>query len=129
MRPIIDGVERRAVAELRQAVPEMEDRYEDLVDIYEDDIGADVVFGALADLVNDIVLGGEGDDALLARCLDLVESLAEESDPDADEIVGFHFLDMLAPGTLDQVTPSLGEHTRGVLARLEDGELGDPEDG
>ena len=127
MRPIIDGVERRAVAELRQAVPEMEDRYEDLVDIYEDDIGADVVFGALADLVNDIVLGGEGDDALLARCLDLVESLAEEGDPDADEIVGYHFLDVLAPGTLDQLTPSLGEHTRGVLARLEDGGLDEAE--
>jgi hypothetical protein len=97
--------------------------------IYEDDIDADVVFGALADLVHDVVLGGEGDDALLARCLDLVESLAEEGDPDADEIVAFHFLDVLAPGTLDQVTPSLGEHTRGVLARLEDGELGDPEAG
>jgi hypothetical protein len=127
MRPTIDGVEQRAVAELRQAIPEMEDRYEDLVDIFEDDIGADVVFGALADLVNDIVLGGAGDEALLARCLDLVESLAEQGDPDLDEIVGFHFLDVLSPGTLDEVTSSLGEHTRGVLARLESGELGDPE--
>jgi hypothetical protein len=127
MRPTIDGVEQRAVAELRQAIPEMEDRYEDLVDIFEDDIGADVVFGALADLVNDIVLGGAGDEALLARCLDLVESLAEQGDPDLDEIVGFHFLDVLSPGTLDEVTSSLGEHTREVLARLESGELGDPE--
>jgi len=127
MRPTIDDVEQQAVAELRQAVPEMEDRYLELVDIYEDDLGADVVFGELADLVNDIVLGREDDEALLGRCLDVVESLAERGDPDADEIVGFYFLDMLSPGTLARITSSLGEHTLDVLDRLESGELGDAE--
>jgi hypothetical protein len=129
MRPTIDDVEQRAVAELRQAVPELEDRYLELVDIYEDDLGADVVFGELADLVNDIVLGRDGDEALLGRCLDVVESLAETGDPDADEIVGFYFLDQLSPGTLAGVTSSLGEHTVDVLDRLETGDLGEPERG
>jgi hypothetical protein len=127
MRPTIEGVDQRAVAELRQAVPELEDRYDELVDIYEDDLGADVVFGELADLVNDVVLGKRGDEALLDRCLDVVESLAETGDPDADEIVGFYFLDQLSPGTLTRVTSRLGEHTLDVLDRLESGDLGDPE--
>lgn len=127
MRPTIEGVEQRAVAELRQAVPELEDRYDELVDIYEDDLGADVVFGELADLVNYVVLGKEGDEALLERCLDVVESLAETGDRDADEIIGFYFLDQLSPGTLTRVTSRLGEHTLDVLDRLESGDLGDPE--
>jgi hypothetical protein len=127
MRPTVDDVEQRAVAELRQAVPELDDRYLELVDIHEDDLGADVVFGELADLVDDIVLGRDGDEALLARCLDVVESLAETGDPDADEIVGFYFLDQLSPGTLTRVTSSLGEHSLDVLDRLESGHLGDPE--
>jgi hypothetical protein len=127
MRPTVDDVEQRAVAELRQGVPELEDRYLELVDIHEDDLGADVVFGELADLVNDIVLGRDGDEALLGRCLDVVESLAETGDPDADEIVGFYFLDQLSPGTLTRVTSSLGEHSLDVLDRLESGHLGDPE--
>jgi hypothetical protein len=127
MRPTVDDVEQRAVAELRQAVPELDDRYLELVDIHEDDLGADVVFGELADLVDDIVLGRDGDEALLGRCLDVVESLAETGDPDADEIVGFYFLDQLSPGTLTRVTSSLGEHSLDVLDRLESGHLGDPE--
>jgi hypothetical protein len=127
MRPTIEGVEQRAVAELRQAVPELEDRYDELVDIYEDDLGADVVFGELADLVSDVVVGKEGGEALLDRCLDVVESLAETGDPDADEIVGFYFLDQLSPGALNRVTSRLGEHTLDVLDRLESGDLGDPE--
>ncbi len=127
MPPTIEGVEEQAVAELRQAVPELEDRYDALVDVYEDDIGADVVFGELADLVNDVVLGKEGDEALLDRCLDVLESLAERADRDADDIVGFYFLDQLSPGTLTRVTSRLGEHTLDVLDRLETGELGDPE--
>jgi hypothetical protein len=127
MRATITSVEQRALADLREAVPEMENRYQDLVDIYEDDIGADVVFGALADLVNDFVLGGEGDMALLGRCLDFIESLAELVDPDADEIVGFYFLDMLSPGALARITPHLRESTNEVLDRLESGVLGDPE--
>lgn len=126
MRPVTDDIEHRAIAAMRQAVPEMEDRYLDLVDIYEDDVGADVVFGALADLVNDIVLGHEHDERVLTRCLDVVESLAELGDPDADEIVGFFFLDLLSPGTLAGVTSSLGEHTLGVLDRLESGALEEP---
>src|SRR5437667_103483 len=124
MRPTIDDVEQRAVAELRHAVPELEDRYLELVDIYEDDLGADVVFGELADLVNDIVQGRGGDEGLLGRCLDVVESLAETGDPDSDEIVAFYFLDQLSPGTLARVTSLLGEHTLDVLDRLESGELG-----
>src|SRR5947208_163776 len=51
MRPTVEGVEKRAVEELRQAVPELEDRYDELVDIYEEHLGADVVFGELADVV------------------------------------------------------------------------------
>jgi hypothetical protein len=127
MRPTIEGVEQRAVAELRQAVPELEDRYGELVGIYEDDLGADVVFGELADLVNDVVLGKEGDEALLERCLEVVESLSETGDRDADEIVGFYFLDQLSPGALSRVTSQLGEHTLDVLDRMESGDLGDPE--
>jgi hypothetical protein len=127
MRPTIEGVEQRAVDELRQTVPELEDRYGELVDIYEDDLGADVVFGELADLVNDVVLGKEGDEALLDRCLDVVESLAETGEPDADEIVGFYFLDQLSPGALARITSRLSEHTLDVLDRLETGDLGDPE--
>jgi hypothetical protein len=127
MRPTVEGIEQRAVAELRQAVPELEDRYGELVDIYEDDLGADIVFGELADLVNDVALGKEGDEALLERCLDVVESLAETGDRDADEIVGFYFLDQLSPGTLTRLTSRLGEHTLDVLDRLESGDLGDPE--
>jgi hypothetical protein len=127
MRPTIEGVEQRAVAELRQAVPELEERYGQLVDIYEDDLGADVVFGELADLVNDVVLGKDEGEPLLDRCLDLVESLAEMGDRDADEIVGFYFLDQLSPGALARVTSRLGEHTLDVLDRLDSGDLGDPE--
>jgi hypothetical protein len=127
MRPTIEGVEQRAVDELRQTVPELEDRYGELVDIYEDDLGADVVFGELADLVNDVVLGKEGDEALLDRCLDVVESLAETGERDADEIVGFYFLDQLSPGALARITSRLSEHTLDVLDRLETGDLGDPE--
>jgi hypothetical protein len=127
MRPTIEGVEQRAVDELRQAVPELEDRYDGLADIYEDDLGADVVFGELADLVNDVVLGKEGDDALLDRCLDVVESLAERGEPDADEIVGFYFLDQVSLGVRARITSRLGEHTLDVLDRLESGDLGDPE--
>jgi hypothetical protein len=128
MRPTIEGIEQRAVDDLRQAVPELEDRYGELVDIYEDDLGADVVFGELADLVNDVVLGKQGDEALLDRCLDVAESLAEQGEADADEIVGFYFLDQLSPGTLNRVTSRLGEHTLDVLDRLESGDLGDPEE-
>jgi hypothetical protein len=127
MRPTIEGVEQHAVAELRQAVPELEYRYDELMDIYEDDLGADVVFGELAELVDNVAVGKEEDEALLDRCLDVVESLAETGDRDADEIVGFYFLDQLSPGTLTRVSSRLGEHTLDILDQLESGDLGDPE--
>ncbi len=108
------------IATLLVNVPEFTHRYLDLVAACDGDPGGPVVFTELADFVSELAAAVEQRAPLLTRCLLTVESVAQLSD-EADELVGWAFLDSLSPDTLRELEPSLGTATRAVLDRLEEG--------
>ncbi len=101
------------------AVPELADRYLALAEAADGHPGAAAVFDELADHV--AVLAGPGAVAApdLDRCLAAVEHVAATS-PDAEELVGWTFLDGLPPATRQWLRPRLGPATAALLAELDD---------
>jgi hypothetical protein len=104
---------------LLAAVPEFRSRYLELVELADDDPGATDAFSELADFVAELASGLEEFRPLLTRCLNAVERVASDSD-EAEELVGWSFLDYLPLETRRIVLPWLGPSTLAVLEAIED---------
>ena len=104
---------------LLEVVPEFRGRYLELVELADDDTGPAEAFCELADFVAELVLGLEQFRPLLTRCLAAVEQVASTCD-DAEELVGWSFLDYLSTDTRRIVLPWLGPSTLAVLEAIED---------
>jgi hypothetical protein len=106
------------VSALLQAVPEFVARYVELVEQADGDPGAEEAFSELAEYVSELARGLEEVRPLLARCLQAVEEVAGISD-NAEELVGWSFLDYLSLDTRRAVLPWLGPRTLGILESIE----------
>lgn len=111
------------VATLLMHVPELAPRYLILAEAADGDPGAPAVFEALADLVTDILKPTAEQAPVLGRCLDALELVATSS-PEAEELVGWAFLDALDPSTRHQITPWLGARTAAIAAEVAEDGLG-----
>ena len=100
-------------------MPEFLGRYIELVELADDDPGSIETFCELADFVEELTVGLEQFRPLLTRCLAAVEEVASTSD-DAEELVGWSFLDYLSADTRRIVLPWLGPSTLAVLESIED---------
>jgi hypothetical protein len=98
------------VATVLEGVPEFADRFLCLVEAADGDPGAPAAFCELADFVASLVSSSRRPDGVLVRCLARLEQVARESD-DAEELVGWSFLDSLCPEDLSLLTPWLGPCT------------------
>jgi hypothetical protein len=101
------------------SVPEFLSRYLELVSDDDDDPGANQAFIELAEYVSELAKGIESVRPLLTRCLDAVEKVAESSE-DAEELVGWSFLDYLSVEARRVVLPWLGPQTLLILESIED---------
>jgi len=98
------------VAWLLESVPEFVDRFLELVEDCDSDPGAAAAFTELADFVSGLLANSWGRSSpcaparrsTLRRCLEGVEEVARRS-PDAEEIVGWGFLDCICPEDLERV--------------------------
>ena len=100
-------------------VPEFRGRYLELVAVADDDPGATEAFAELAEFVAELAAGLEQFRPLLTRCLAAVEQVASTSD-EAEELVGWSFLDYLSLDTRRTLLPWLGPSTRAVLEAIEE---------
>jgi hypothetical protein len=107
------------------AVPEFLGRYLELVELCDDDPGANEAFCELAEFVAELADGLEQFRPLLTRCLGAVEQVATTSD-DAEELVGWSFLDYLSLDVRRAVLPWLGPNTLAVLEAIEEPIGGQP---
>jgi hypothetical protein len=107
------------VETLLAAVPEFLGRYAELVELADDDPGANEAFCELADFVAELAAGLEQFRPVLTRCLEAVENVAADSD-EAEELVGWSFLDYLPIETRRILLPWLGPSTLSVLEAIED---------
>ncbi|HXX88928.1 MAG TPA: hypothetical protein VEI83_01735 [Acidimicrobiales bacterium] len=99
-------------------VPEFAERYLTLVEEVDGDPGAVLAFTDLADFTAALARELDRRLPLLERCLGAIEEVAATS-PDADELVGWAFLDTLSPEETRALGPWLGPATRALLERLE----------
>ena len=106
-----------------EAVPEFVERFTHLVEAADGDPGAPAAFCELADFVASLLSSHGPSDTVLIRCLAAVEQVARESD-DAEDLVGWSFLDSLCPEDLRRVTPWLGPLTLALVDELEAGSFG-----
>ena len=106
------------VATILRHVPEFAPRYLAMVEEADGDPGAVATFGELADFTAEVAGRLEDLRPLLLRVLRGVEEVAAES-PDAEELVGWAFLDSLSPAEQELLRPWLGPVTRETLALLE----------
>ncbi len=120
--PDPDAVEPE-VAALLLRVPELVPRYLTLAEAADGDPGAPAVFEALADLVTDLVKPTDEQAPVLGRYLDALELVASSS-PEAEELVGWAFLDALDPSARRQIAPWLGAHTAAIAEHVDEGGLG-----
>ncbi|MGO9341282.1 MAG: hypothetical protein ACLP6E_02000 [Acidimicrobiales bacterium] len=107
------------VTTVLEAVPEFLERYLELVELADDDPGTTETFCELAEFVAELAAGIEQFRPLLTRCLTAVEQVASTSE-DAEELVGWSFLDYLSLDTRRAVLPWLGPSTLAVLEAIED---------
>jgi hypothetical protein len=107
------------VAVLLRAVPEFRDRYLALVEAADDDPGPAQAFGELAEFVSELADRLVGLHPVLTRCLEAVEQVAATSD-DAEELVGWSFLDYLSIEARRCILAWLGPRTREILESVED---------
>lgn len=110
---------RSEVTSLLTVIPEFLGRYLELVELADDDPGAAETFRELAAFVEELVAGLEQFRPLLIRCLDAVEKVASDSD-DAQELVGWSFLDYLSLDARRTVLPWLGPRTLAIQEEIED---------
>jgi len=106
------------VAALLREVPEFAERYLRLVQESDGHPGANETFSELADYVGGLARGLEQFRPLLVRCLGAVEQVAAFSE-DAEELVGWCFLDYLSLDTRRAVVPWLGPSTLSILEEIE----------
>lgn len=109
-----------AVGVLLDAVPEFGPTFLSLVEAFDDDPGAPAVFTELADFVAERLVAIEAERPVLERALAAVESVAKTGS-DAEELVGYAFLESLSPEDLRLITPWLGTATRSLLDDLDAG--------
>ena len=114
----VGSVTEPEVATILRHVPEFADRYLALVEEADGDPGAVATFGELADFTAEVVRLVEDLRPLLLRVLAGVEEVAAES-PDAEELVGWAFLDSLSPAEQELLRPWLGPATADTLVQLE----------
>ncbi len=107
------------VRALLKAVPEFTHRYLELVEEADGHPGTNEAFSELADYVAELASGVEQFRPLLVRCLSAVEGVAAAS-ADAEELVGWCFLDYLSLDTRRAVLPWLGPSTISILEAIED---------
>ena len=101
-----------------EALPEFVDRFLDLVEAADGDPGAAASFTELAEFLSGSMVnlrpttlaGTQAVGDLLHRCLVGVERVARESG-EAEELVGWAFLDSLCPSDLEALWPGLGPQT------------------
>ena len=112
--------ERRSgeVTALLQAVPEFTQCYLDLVDEADGHPGTNDAFCELADYVAELASGLEQFRPVLVRCLAAIEGVAATSD-DAEELVGWCFLDYLSLDTRRAALPWMGPSTLSILEAIE----------
>lgn len=106
------------VEALLSAVPEFAERYLQLVQDADGNPGANEAFSELADYVAELASGLEQFRPLLVKCLSAVEHVAAVSE-DAEELVGWCFLDYLSIDTRRAVLPWLGPNTLSILEEIE----------
>jgi hypothetical protein len=106
------------VTTLLRTCPEFTPRYLELVHGADGDPGANEAFSELADFVTELASGLEQFRPLLVRCLSAIEGVAEASD-DAEELIGWCFLDYLSLDTRRVVLPWMGPNTLSILEAIE----------
>ena len=109
------------------AVPGFAPHYLDLVEAADGDPGDPATLGALAAFVAGLAAEVERHRPGLEACLDAVEAVVARSG-DGPELVAWAFLDSLAPEERARLTPWFGPRTRALLAELEPGPGGGPDD-
>jgi hypothetical protein len=109
-----------AVAVLLEGVPEFGPSFLALVELFDDDPGGPAVFTELADFVAERLIAIEAERPVLERALAAVELVARAGG-DAEELVGYAFLESLSPEDLRLITPWLGTATRSLLDDLDAG--------
>jgi hypothetical protein len=109
------------VVAVLEAAPQFAARYRTLLRQADADPGAAATFAELADFVAVLLAGIERHRPALVDCLTGVEAVATCS-PDAEDLVGWAFLDSLPPEERHRLTPWLGPNTRRILAVIEDDE-------
>ncbi len=115
-----DYDEHPAVTVVLTGVPEFGPAYLALVEAFDDDPGGPAVFTELADFVADRLVAIEAERPVLERALAAVESVAAAGG-EADELVGYAFLDSLSLEDRRLIAPWLGPATRSLLEELDAG--------
>lgn len=101
-----------------EAVPEFAARFVDLVEEMDGDPGGAAAFEALADFAAELALAVDRFSPVLERTMAGIEAVAGSS-PDAEELVGWAFLDSLSPDDLRRLGPWTGPATRRLIDTLE----------
>ena len=109
---------QREVAVLLRGVPEFAGRYLELVELADGIPGANEAFADLAEYVAELVTGLEQFRPVLSKCLSAIEEVATTSD-DAEELVGWSFLDYLSIDARRALLPNLGPRTLSILEAIE----------
>jgi hypothetical protein len=107
-------------------VPALARSYLELVEACDGDPGAPAAFAELAEYVSDLCGEPERFPNEITACLAAIELVALRSD-DAEELVGWAFLENLCPDERLRLAPRFGPATTRVLLTLEDLD-GDPGD-
>jgi hypothetical protein len=107
------------VKTLLREVPEFADRYLDLVEAADGLPGENEAFCALAEFVSELAVGLENFRPVLTRCLGAVEQVASTSE-DAEELIGWSFLDYLSLDARRALLPWFGPRTFAMLEAIED---------
>lgn len=118
-----EGESSRAVATLVEALPEFRPTYEDLLDSYGEDCTPQVVFNALAEDVDEMLLEADANEVILERYFEAVEHVAAVENLDAVEAVAFCFLDALSPDAQRLAQSYLGPATERLADKLAADEL------
>jgi hypothetical protein len=106
------------VETILRAAPEFADQYLALVEAADGDPGAALAFEELADFAAGLALQVERYRPVLLRTMTGVEQVALRSE-DAEELVGWAFLESLSPDDLRRLAPWIGPATRRLLEDLE----------
>lgn len=118
-----DDEDQRAVALLIEALPELRSTYEDLLDSYGEDCTPQVVFSAVAEDVDEMLLEGDEHEELLEAYFQAIERVAAFPGLEALEEVAFCFLDALSPDAKRLAKSYLGPATERLSQLLETDEL------